>query len=136
MWTQADFVARKVLIERALGVSSGEFLLEGGWQDWPVIDMFRGVKPGALTLEVAATMTRGRAFLGFGSTGQKHGLWSLRFRGMSALWSSGAPVRVGLACAVTVADAFGAQSVVRGNWLTAGSSPSYVVHGTGCLRGA
>jgi len=140
IWTQADFVARKAVIEHALGVWSGEFLLEGGWQDWPVIDQVRGVKPAGMTLTYASTLLNGRKFLGWWATGVS-GTRAARFgprvgdkNGVTAVWSLGASVRVPLKCSASGHDAYGAPVSAKGSAVVSGS-PTFLTGASGGAAG-
>ena len=138
--TQSDYVSRKFVLERALGVGPGEYLLEGGWQNWDVIDYFRGVKPAAMALSAAATLLAHRHFVGWVRTGVA-GAWAARFSGTSGsprqllvAWSSAGSHRLRLAGAHTGFDAFGAPERFRGSLLATGAlSFLSVPAGSRCL---
>lgn len=93
-WLQADFAVRKVLWLRSLGIPTQTFLIEGGWEDWAVIDQYRGVKPAAMALSTYDTLLRGRPFVGMVTT--KKGVYAARFGaakpggdGIVAVWTAG-----------------------------------------------
>jgi hypothetical protein len=118
--TQSDYVSRKLVLERSLGVASGEYLIEGGWQDWDVIDYFRGVKPAVMAASASATLLGNRRFLGWEDTGIPH-IWAARFsasktdhRQLVATWSSDGSQPVHLRCGTTGYDAFGASMTFHG----------------------
>jgi hypothetical protein len=125
--TQSDYVSRKLVLERSLGVDSGEYLLEGGWGDWDVIDYFRGVKPAAMAASASATLLGNRRFLGWVNTGIPH-IWAARFsatttdhRQLIATWSSAGSQRVHLSCGTSGFDAFGASKSFHGQVQATGS---------------
>jgi hypothetical protein len=112
--TQSDYVDRKLVLERAMGVSSGEYLVEGGWQDWDLIDYFRGVKPAAMAASATATLLAHRHFLGWVST-RIPGFWAARFSAgtpggsqLIAAWSSAGKRTIHLTCPASGFDSFGA----------------------------
>jgi hypothetical protein len=118
--TQSDFVARKLVLERSLGVSSGEYLVEGGWQDWDLIDYFRGVKPAALALSATATLLAHRHFLGWVTTNVPH-VWAARFSAATSgghqlivTWSSGGTRTVHLSCPGSGFTTYGATMAFHG----------------------
>jgi len=138
LWTQADFDARKIVLERALGVLSGQFEIEGGWQDWGVIDVVRGVKPAAISVSTTTARLAGRSFLGWWNTGG-NGVRAARFNGLTVVWSTAAGSRsVPLKCTASGSDAYVA-SVKAKRVLAVGSSPLFLSGGTkkaaGCLKG-
>jgi hypothetical protein len=125
--TQSDYVSRKLVLERSLGVASGEYLLEGGWDDWDVIDYFRGVKPAAMAASASATLLGDRRFLGWVNTGIPH-IWAARFsasktdhKQLIATWSSAGSQRVQLNCGTTGFDAFGASKTFEGQMQATGA---------------
>ena len=141
LWTQADFVSRKLVLERALGVLSSQYEIEGGWQDWGVIDLFRGVKPAAISLSTTSAALAGRRFLGWWKTSAA-GVMAARFsggRGLTVLWATGAARAVSLKCAATGTDAYGSVVQARKS-ITATSSPLFLTGATaktaGCLKGS
>jgi hypothetical protein len=118
--TQSDYVDRKLVLERALGVSSGEYLVEGGWEDWDLIDYFRGVKPAAMAASATATLLAQRHFLGWVPTSTPN-LWAARFSARTpggskliAAWSSAGDRTVHLACSASGFDSFGAPVSFHG----------------------
>jgi hypothetical protein len=138
--TQAHYVDRKLVLERALGVSSGEYLVEGGWQDWDLIDYFRGVKPAAMAASATATLLAHRHFLGWVRTGVSH-VWAARFsatapggRQLIAAWSSAGKHSVHLSCSHTGFDSFGAPISFHGQ-LHAGGAVTFITAPSGakCL---
>jgi hypothetical protein len=138
--TQSDYVSRKLVLERALGVSSGEYLIEGGWDDWDLIDYFRGVKPAAMAASASATLLAHRRFLGWVNTGVAH-VWAARYSATASdhkqlivTWSSVGSQRVHLTCGTTGYDAFGASRSFRGQLLATGAlSFLSVPAGSHCL---
>ena len=119
--TQADYVARKYVLERALGVGTGEYLIEGGWQNWDIIDYNHGVKPAAMALSAAATLLSHRRFLGWVRTGISAG-YAARFSGTShsrnqliVVWSSSGSHQVALRGSHPGFGAFGAPARFRGH---------------------
>jgi hypothetical protein len=141
LWTQADYVSRKLVLERTLGVLSSQFEIEGGWQDWGVIDVVRGVKPAAMSLSTTSSVLAGRRFLGWWKTGAR-GVMAARFaggRGVTVLWATGASRVVSLRCGVSGVDAYGA-SVRAARSIVAGSSPVFLngasAKRAGCLKGS
>jgi len=137
LWTQADFDARKIVLERALGVLSGQFEIEGGWQDWGVIDTARGVKPAAIAVSTTSARLAGRSFLGWWNT-HVSGVRAARFKGLTVVWSTSGTRSVRLKCTASGSDAYGA-GVKAHKRLTVGSSPLFITGGTkkraGCLAG-
>jgi hypothetical protein len=139
--TQTDYVDRKLVLERALGVSSGEYLVEGGWQDWDLIDYFRGVKPAAMAASATATLLAHRHFLGWVSTTIPH-IWAARFSArqpggsrLIAAWSSAGTRTVHLACSAAGFDSFGAPISFHRR-LHARGAISFITapRGSHCLR--
>jgi hypothetical protein len=138
--TQSDYVSRKLVIERSLGVDSGEYLLEGGWDDWDVIDYYRGVKPAAMAASASATLLGNRRFLGWVNTGIPH-IWAARFsasktdhRQLIATWSSAGTQRVHLSCGTKGFDGFGASKTFHGQLQATGSLTFVsVAAGSHCL---
>jgi hypothetical protein len=125
--TQSDYISRKLVLERSLGVASGEYLLEGGWDDWDVIDYFRGVKPAAMAASASATLLGHRRFLGWVNTGIAH-IWAARFsattsdhRQLIATWSSAGSQHVHLSCGTSGFDAFGASKTFHGQLQATGA---------------
>ena len=137
LWTQADFGARKIVLERSLGVLSGQYLVEGGWQDWDVIDSVRGVKPAAIAVSTTTAKLAGRSFLGWWNT-HSSGVRAARFKGLTVVWSTSGARSVRLKCTASGSDAYGA-AVKAHKRLTVGSSPLFLSGGTkkaaGCLKG-
>jgi hypothetical protein len=138
--TQSDYVDRKLVLERALGVSSGEYLVEGGWEDWDLIDYFRGVKPAAVAASATATLLAHRHFLGWARTSVRH-IWAARFSAskpggsqLIAAWSSAGKRTVHLTCSAGF-DSFGAPVSYHGQ-LHASGAISFItaVRGSHCLR--
>lgn len=126
-WAQAGWSVRKLLWEASLGIPSQSFLIEGGWEDWSVIDQYRGVKPAAMALLTLTTVTQGRSFLGFVKTGLSH-VYAARFstrtrggEGLVALWTDGASVRVPLTSTHAGWDETGAPLSVRSSVVATGS---------------
>lgn len=138
--TQSDYVSRKFVLERALGVSSGEYLVEGGWENWDIIDYFRGVKPAAMALSATATLLTGRHFIGWVKTGVSQ-VWAARFSGTShssrqliVTWSSGAAKTLRLTCSRSGFNSFGAAKSLHGHVAATGSlSFASVPAGSHCL---
>jgi hypothetical protein len=125
--TQSDYVSRKLVLERSLGVDTGEYLVEGGWDDWDVIDYFRGVKPAAMAASASATLLGDRRFIGWVNTGVPH-IWAARFsasptdhKQLIATWSSDGSQRVHLSRRTTGFDAFGASKSFRDHLQATGS---------------
>jgi len=134
LWRQADYVSRKLVIERALGVASGEYELEGGWQDFSVIDFFRGVKPAAMTLSTTTASLRDRKFLGWSDTGVA-GVQAARFSGVTVVWTTKNSAKLPLRCAVAGHDAYG-DTVHASSSLTATGSPVFLTGDASCLTTA
>jgi hypothetical protein len=138
--TQSDYVDRKLVLERALGVSSGEYLVEGGWQDWDLIDYFRGVKPAAMAASATATLLGHRHFLRWVSTAPN--IWAARFSAskpggsqLIAAWSSAGRRTVHLTCPARGFDSFGAPISFHRR-LHASAAISFITAASGshCLR--
>ena len=111
VWDQADYLARKLLWERMLGVVSGEFLAEGGWDDWAIINQVEGVNPAGLAAATQRTLLAGGRYAGYLINGNAH-TFAFRFttpRGpVTALWSDGARTTVRLKTAISGYDELGA----------------------------
>lgn len=137
LWTQADYDARKIVLERTLGVLSGQFEIEGGWQDWGVIDVQRGVKPAAIAVSTTSIRLAGRSFLGWWNT-RVSGVRAARFKGLTVVWSVAGSRSVPLKCTASGSDAYGASVRAR-RVVQVGSSPLFLTGGTkktaGCLKG-
>jgi hypothetical protein len=139
--TQSDYVDRKLVLERALGVSSGEYLVEGGWQDWDLIDYFRGVKPAAMAASATATLLAHRHFLGWVSTAIPQ-IWAARFSAgraggsqLIAAWSSAGNRTVHLSCSASGFDSFGAPISFHRRLHASGAIRFITApHGSHCLR--
>ena len=135
-WAQADLAARKVLWERSLGVPTQAFLIEGGWEDWCVIDQYRGVKPAAMALDTQTTLLRGRAFVGMVTTRTK-GVYAARFggaypgdQGIIAVWTDGHGKRLPLATGHSGVDSTGGKLSVSGA-MTVNGSVQYLRYTSG-----
>lgn len=101
-YAQADNIIHKLLWERTLQVPTQSYQLEGGWEDWSVIDYFRGVKPAAMAMSALKTVIQGRGFSGFQRTGRAQ-VYAATFtpRGGSserivAVWTDGRAVTLPL----------------------------------------
>jgi hypothetical protein len=138
--TQSDYVTRKLVLERSLGVSSGEYLVEGGWQDWDLIDYFRGVKPGALALSATATLLAHRHFVGWITTKVPH-VWAARFSSarpgghqLVVAWSSSGSRTLHLRCSGSGFNAYGSPTTFHGQLQATGAlSFLSVPNGSHCL---
>ena len=119
-WQQADWTVRKVLMQRALGMRSNQFLLEGGWEDWAVIDYFRGVKPAAMALSAYDTILDGRPFLGWvPAPTAPLGVYAARFGPrpgsndvITAVWTTGKQIWLPLKTRHASYDQMGVPSTV------------------------
>jgi hypothetical protein len=132
IWRQSDFIARKLVIERSLGVKSSEFLPEGGWQDWDVVDYYRGVKPGAMSMSFTDSVLHGRHFQRWMKSHRK-GVRIARFgpsssdpSALAVAWSTTKRVHLRLSCRTHGYDEFGAREPLRGR--TAFASSLTFVH--------
>lgn len=137
-WSQADNVARKLTWERILGITSGQFLAEGGWEDWSMIDYFRGVKPAAMAASVNATVLKGRAFWKWLPTGDPK-VHAALFRPdstgktITAVWTDRDKATVKLKIAHVGWTQTGTKTVFRKN-LTASSEVVYLLNPRGQAR--
>lgn len=117
MWQQADYLARKLIWERALGVVSGEFLAEGGWDDWAIVNQIDGIHPAGLGAAAQRTILAGSRFAGWQVTGNAH-VFAARFNGprgaVTAVWSDGARSTVRLKTPMTGYDELGAPIRLSG----------------------
>lgn len=135
LWSQADNVARKLTWERILGIPSSAFLAEGGWEDWSMIDYFRGVKPAAIASSVNATVLQGRVFWKWLPTKDAK-VHAALFRpdasgvSVTALWTDRDPATVKLKDTHVAYSETGARSVVRTS-ITASSQVVYLVNARG-----
>ena len=125
-WTQADWTVRKLVWERSLNMRSNQFLLEGGWEDWSVIDFFRGVKPAAMALSAYDTVLRGRAFKGW--TTAPTGIYAARFGPkpggtdtVTVVWTTGRRLWLPLRTRHTTYDEMGVPSSVASRVIVDGS---------------
>ncbi|MBC7678587.1 MAG: hypothetical protein H7233_06315 [Pseudorhodobacter sp.] len=129
VWTQADNLTRKLLWERTFGIAPGNFLTEGGWEDWSVIDYFRGVKPAALAMSTLRTVLVGRHFAGWVRTGVP-GVHAARFVGrgntLTAVWTADVTRRIPLRVGHPAIDETGAPGWAAGSLRVTGSV-QYVV---------
>jgi hypothetical protein len=130
-WAQADDATHKMLWERTLGIPTQSYQVEGGWEDWSVIDQGRGVKPAAMALSTYATVLDGRKFVGMVSTGIKN-VYAARFgsqtsggNGMIAIWTDGHAAAVPLRTSHSVVDEVGGTQTFS-RTLPVGSSVQYV----------
>jgi hypothetical protein len=126
-WLQADWATRKLLWEKSLGIPSQSFLIEGGWEDWCVIDQYRGVKPAAMALSTMTTLLDGRAYVGQVKV-KKSWVYAMRFgaqtkggAGLVAIWTDGRTVTLPLQSAHTGWDATGAPISVKKTMKVGGS---------------
>jgi hypothetical protein len=125
--TQADYVSRKYVLERALGVDSGEYLIEGGYQNWDIIDYNHGVKPAAMALSAASTLLAHRHFVGWIHTG-KADVYAARFSAahgssnqLIVTWSSSGTHQVGLRGTHAGYSDFGAPTRFSGHIAATGA---------------
>jgi hypothetical protein len=125
--TQADYVSRKYVLERALGVDSGEYLIEGGYQNWDIIDYNHGVKPAAMALSAASTLLAHRHFVGWVHTG-KADVYAARFSAahgsshqLIVTWSSKGSHKVGLHGTHAGYSVFGAPARFSGHVMATGA---------------
>ncbi|MCU1599632.1 MAG: hypothetical protein JWO22_341, partial [Frankiales bacterium] len=129
-WLQADFATRKMIWLKTLGIPTQSFLVEGGWEDWAVIDQYRGVKPAAMALSTYDSLLRNRPFVGMVTT--VPGIYAARFGasrpggdGMVAVWTAGEERTLPLRTSHSGYDETGG-ALTTGRSLKAGGAVQYL----------
>jgi hypothetical protein len=124
LYASAVRTAESLVLARALDIRMAAFLVEGGWQDWSLIDPRTGVKPGALAAINSKVQLGSRRFLGWGATTIPHTTVA-RFDGMTVAWTDGLTTMATVSGATAVYDVLGRPVDVSSGRTTLTSAPTY-----------
>jgi hypothetical protein len=140
-WSTGDYnlyagaarTAESLILARTLGVRMAAHEIEGGWQDWSLIDPRFGVKPAALAGITTKVMLGDRRFLGFANSGMPHTTVA-RFDGVTVVWSDRLSVRAAVSGASAAYDVLGRPLPGAGSIVITGA-PTYLI-GNATVRAA